>query len=302
MRFFSRGKILLTGEYLVLFGARALAVPSKLGQYLTVSEKAGMGTVHINSTINEQPWFSCMFRYPGFKVIESNNEHVSSFVRDLLLAADEMKPGHFGKDKGVELSSSLEFDTRWGLGSSSSLISNLAYWMDIDPYELFWKVSPGSGYDIACARASKPLIYTLVDSNPKIEPKDFNPVFRDKLYFVYLGKKQDSQSEVRKFHDQVKPDNDVINKISAMSESLLKVDDLDHFEEIVVEHEAVMSEFLGIEPVKHSRFPGFKGVVKSLGAWGGDFVLATWRETEEELRNYFNKRGLHLIFRYDDLI
>jgi hypothetical protein len=57
-----------------------------------------------------------------------------------------------------------------------------------------------------------------------------------------------------------------------------------------------------MEPVKKMRFPGFKGAMKSLGAWGGDLVLVTWEESEEELRKYFDTKGLRLIFRYDDLI
>jgi mevalonate kinase len=302
MRFFSRGKILLTGEYVVLYGARAMAVPSRLGQYLTVTEKVGAGKVFIRSTINDQPWFTCAFQYPGFEILESNDEHVSYFVRDLLIAADELKPGHFAADREIELSSKLEFDTRWGLGSSSSLISNLAYWMDINPYELFWKISPGSGYDIACARASKPMIYSLVNSTPKIEPLDFVPGFSDKLYFVYLGKKQDSQLDVKDFRDRVKPDNKVINRISKLSDSISMAGSLDDFEGIIIEHEAIMSEFLKKDTLKQSRFPGFEGAIKSLGAWGGDFALATSRGEEEKIRHYFNKRGLHLIFRYDDLI
>ena len=35
-RFYSHGKFLLTGEYLVLKGALALALPLKLGQSMTV--------------------------------------------------------------------------------------------------------------------------------------------------------------------------------------------------------------------------------------------------------------------------
>ena len=34
--FYSNGKLLITGEYLVLDGAKALALPTKYGQYLTV--------------------------------------------------------------------------------------------------------------------------------------------------------------------------------------------------------------------------------------------------------------------------
>ena len=39
--FYSNGKLLLTGEYLVLNGAVALAIPTKFGQTLTIpaSEK-----------------------------------------------------------------------------------------------------------------------------------------------------------------------------------------------------------------------------------------------------------------------
>jgi mevalonate kinase len=38
--FYSNGKLLITGEYLVLDGAKALALPTKFGQNLTVEEGA----------------------------------------------------------------------------------------------------------------------------------------------------------------------------------------------------------------------------------------------------------------------
>jgi mevalonate kinase len=302
MRFFSRGKILLSGEYLVLFGAKALALPSKLGQSLEVTENDRPGLIRVNSAINDHPWFYCNYELPGFEVLQTSDERVSSFVRDLLMAADSLKPGHFTPDQGLDLSSTLQFDTRWGLGSSSSLISNLSYWLDIDPYELLWKITPGSGYDIACARASKPLIYQLVASSPVVELLDFSPGFKDQLYFVYLGSKQDSQVSVREFRESFKPDLSIVERISGLTGSLSAVVTLDEFEEVVNEHEAVMSNVLGVETIKQIRFPGFKGSLKSLGAWGGDFILATWRDEEEKLREYFNARGLQLIFRYEDLI
>ena len=42
--FYSNGKLLLTGEYVVLDGATALAIPTKYGQYLEISasEKKGI--------------------------------------------------------------------------------------------------------------------------------------------------------------------------------------------------------------------------------------------------------------------
>jgi len=302
MSYFSRGKILLAGEYVVLFGAKALAIPTRLGQHLEVRDTAEPGSLKIISRLNENVWFSGVFSIPGFEPILSADEQVSQFVKKIFQAASEMRPDFFTPGRGFELISTLEFDTRWGLGSSSSLISNLARWLDIDPYTLFWKVSPGSGYDIACARATSPLIYQLKGDRPVIRKVDFAPVFKDKLFFVYLGNKQDSQYSVRDFRERIKPDQQVIEDISALSEEMRNADSLVEFSRMLALHEELMAEYLGMEPVKKMRFPGFKGAMKSLGAWGGDLVLVAWEESEEELRKYFDTKGLRLIFRYDDLI
>ena len=39
--FYSNGKLLITGEYLVLDGAKAFALPTKFGQKLTIEETEG---------------------------------------------------------------------------------------------------------------------------------------------------------------------------------------------------------------------------------------------------------------------
>jgi len=217
MRFFSRGKILISGEYVVLYGARALSVPTRLGQYLEVEEISGKGNISVRSWVNDRSWFSCMMEYPGFSILETNEESVCAFVRELLVAADRLKPGFFSAKKNLTIRSDLQFDTRWGLGSSSSLISNLAWWVDIDPYELFWEISTGSGYDIASARAQGPLIYQLVNSQPLIDPISFDPPYKENIFFVYLGYKQDSQYSVEKFREKIKPDPGVVNMISGIS-------------------------------------------------------------------------------------
>ena len=38
MNYYSNGKLLLTGEYLVLDGAKSLAIPTKFGQDLSVEK------------------------------------------------------------------------------------------------------------------------------------------------------------------------------------------------------------------------------------------------------------------------
>ena len=302
MRYYSRGKILLSGEYVVLFGARALALPSTLGQHLEVKETPGTGKIRIKSYLNTDLWFSCLLENPGLRLLETSNDIVSSFVVNLLQAAAAMKQNAFPADRDLELRSELEFDTQWGLGSSSSLISNLAQWLEVDPFELFWKVSPGSGYDIACARSAQPLLYRLADSRPETEPVKFEPPFRENLYFIYLGNKQDSQYTVREFRSRFQSDAAVNDRISRISEAILEAGDLKDFEALLDEHETVMSGYLDMPTLKAVRFSRFPGTIKSLGAWGGDMVLVTWRDSEEELRRYFNTRGLKLIFRYDALV
>lgn len=302
MKFYSRGKILFSGEYVVLFGAKALAVPSRLGQHLEVKQTGSDGIMKIRSHLNNTLWYSASFSLPAFDLLETTDESVSRFVKELFLAASDLKPAFFGQDKGFELTSQLEFDTRWGLGSSSSLISNIAWWMNIDPYRLFWKMSPGSGYDIACARSESPLIYRLTGEQPTIEPVSFRPAFRNSIYFVYLGNKQDSQYTVRDFRERVKPDPGVIREISEITVAFSTASGMDEFEKLMASHERILSKYLGIPEMKSYRFPGFPGAMKSLGAWGGDMVMVTWEDSEEELRRYFDTKGLKLVFRYDDLI
>ena len=54
-----------------------------------------------------------------------------------------------------------------------------------------------------------------------------------------------------------------------------------------------MPDYLMIE------FPDYKGSIKSLGAWGGDFILATG---DKEDRNYFINKGLRSIIEFKDMI
>ena len=41
------------------------------------------------------------------------------------------------------------------------------------------------------------------------------------------------------------------------------------------------------------------GTIKSLGAWGGDFVLATG---DEEAQKYFKRKGYKTIIPFQDMI
>ena len=68
------------------------------------------------------------------------------------------------------------------------------------------------------------------------------------------------------------------------------------------QHEDIIAKIIQIKPIKSLLFNNFKGSVKSLGAWGGDFVMVASEESEEYVRNYFTTKNLNTIFRYDEIL
>jgi hypothetical protein len=60
-----------------------------------------------------------------------------------------------------------------------------------------------------------------------------------------------------------------------------------------------MSSILELPTVKESLFCDFNGSIKSLGAWGGDFVLVV---SKENPISYFKNKGFKTIVAYKDMI
>jgi hypothetical protein len=58
---------------------------------------------------------------------------------------------------------------------------------------------------------------------------------------------------------------------------------------------------LGIPRIKEQFFSEYWGEIKSLGAWGGDFILATSERSAEETKTYFNQKGFEVLFKYEQL-
>jgi hypothetical protein len=71
------------------------------------------------------------------------------------------------------------------------------------------------------------------------------------------------------------------------------------FEQILNEHEDFISKILSVVPVKEKLFSDFQGAIKSLGAWGGDFVLATGNEHTPE---YFKNKGFKVVMTYEEML
>ena len=318
-QFQAHGKFLLTGEYLVLKGALALALPLKLGQTLSVETCHG-AYLQWDAFKPDDAWFSVTLNPKNLEIIDCDDQPKAEKLSQILKAVKQLNPTAF-KD-GLCFETRLDFDPNWGLGSSSTLIANLARWADVNPYELLKLTFGGSGCDIACATAEGPIFYQLSTAEPAlrqaqgpkvvepvetptplIEPIDYNPPFAEHLFFVYQGQKQSSSKEVKAFLEKTNPVDlqKDIEAISEISRAMPKCQSLDEFAMLMQCHERIIARCIGQEPVQ-KRFPDFEGVLKSLGAWGGDFILAATEWDESQVKEYFKGKGLDVVFGYKEMV
>jgi mevalonate kinase len=299
LSFHAKGKILLTGEYLVLQGADALAVPLVPGQKMIIERGEKNGVLTWSASDTESNWFNGEFKIADFAIISATDREVAERLKKVLLAARKLNGSFPAGYDGIKVITLLEFNRKWGFGSSSTLTSLIAQWACIDPMLLHQFVSKGSGYDVACSIAEGPLLYSLKDGKPKISSVDFHPPFGHNMQLVYLDSKQNSDAEVEAFGRMGRVGfSDEIRRISEISNLLPEVMDQEVFIGLMMEHEAIMSGVLGRETIKSRLFPDYDGVVKSLGAWGGDFVLALSARGSEYTSAYFRSKSLGVVFPY----
>lgn len=299
--FYSNGKLLLTGEYLVLDGAKALALPTKMGQNLQV-------VTHDKPTISWKSfdadgtiWFEDELELDA---IINYKEAAESSVKNTLLTilhhAHLLHPSFFQETVGYQIETALTFPKKWGLGTSSTLINNLAQWLKIDAFELLNNSFGGSGYDIACAQNDTPIFYRLENQKPNVTPLDFQPEFASNLYFVYLNQKQSSKNAIaayyNKKHEKLKQNIANINKLS---DAVATAKNIKSFANALQLHENELSAILELLTVQEALFSDFDGVVKSLGAWGGDFILAI---ALEDPTAYFSSKGYSTVIPYKEMI
>jgi len=287
----------------VLNGAKALAVPLKFGQRLQVEEN-DQGFISWQSIANDgSDWFTGKYDLHDFHIIESSNPETAVHPQRLMLAAKKLNPSFCKDSAGGHVVSTLNYPLLWGLGSSSTLIAAVAGWAGIDPFRLHFEVSKGSGYDIACAISNKPLIYSLINGNPQFETVSFSPSFSDKIFYVYQGQKQDSAEGITTFKKRnSNPDSSLIAAASILTDRMLRAATLNEFEQVIREHEIIISELLGAKPLNKTLFSDLPGEVKSLGAWGGDFCMLTWQEDLALLPAYLKSKSLETWFNFNDIV
>ena len=292
--FHSNGKLLISGEYLVLDGALSLALPCKFGQYLNFTEDSNGTLEWISKDMNDIIWFTAYFEAKTLKVLKTSNYNTVKWVKKILEFCN--KNSLTNKSLQGKIECKLEFPNNWGLGSSSTLLNNLASLYEVNPYDLHFSTTNGSGYDIACAGSNSALTYQVIENIPQVKKMDWSPVFKDEILFIFLKKKQKSNLEVKRFKE-LKKDPDLISRISSITKEIIYSKTIEEFEHLLDEHEAITGQYIQSETVKSKYFSDYEGSVKSLGAWGGDFVLAT-----RENKKYFLDKGFDTILSFSEII
>ena len=300
--FYSNGKLLITGEYLVLDGAKALALPTKFGQNLIVEKGRNQEIKWTSFDSDGSIWFEDTFSFSDISNKNVSEETTSkrNTLIEILHEGYLLNPDFLYQSEGYSVTTQLTFPRNWGLGTSSTLINNIAQWLKIDAFVLLNNSFGGSGYDIACAQNDFPILYHLKNGNPVVEKVAFEPDFSENLYFVYLDKKQSSKAAIASYYNNKNEDlSENITKIDLLTQEVLNTKTLREFAAALEEHETEMSNILEMKTIKESLFPDFNGVIKSLGAWGGDFVLAIAKENPTD---YFSERGFKTIVSYKNMI
>ena len=297
MKLYSNGKLLITGEYLVLNGAEALALPLSCGQSLN-HKKTNDNLIKWNSyDLKNNVWFSTIIDKDKLNIIESSDSRVSKRLNEILKSIRNHNPEFLNKN-GCEIETKLNFHKDWGLGSSSTLISNLSKLANVDPYSILNETFGGSGYDIACSNVNHPILYSINNRERAIQKVEFNPTFQDNLYFIYLNRKQDSSKEIFRYGN-LKISSSDIDKVTSISKQMIKSNNQKEFNLLIDSHENVLSSILKRDPIKKELFSDFEGSIKNLGAWGGDFVLSS---SESNPSNYFISKGFGTVISYSDMV
>lgn len=301
MEFYSNGKLLISGEYLVLDEALAFALPTKFGQFLKVFP--------INSPVlnwksydaDGSVWYNDEIKIEDIIFNKSNDS--DGKIRKTLIAilhqAHLQNSNILNSNAGFLVETELTFPRNWGLGTSSTLINNIANWFEIDAFKLLSNSFGGSGYDIACAQNNFPITYQLQNKLPVVKNVLFDVDFKEHIYFVYLNQKKDSKEAISNFRSNNKNLETRINEISQLTQQIIDSNTVEEFSELLEKHENILSTILEIPTIKSQVFPDFSGTIKSLGGWGGDFIMVVSKQNPE---SYFKNKGYKTILSYKEML
>lgn len=309
-RFYSHGKLLLTSEYLVLDGAEALAIPCRFGQDLCIEDLEN-NTINWKAYTHEKTlWGDFSFPLAALNnPVYAQPKNEKDFLIKLLQIAKKLNPSFLENSTGCSVSTHLEFPRDWGLGSSSTLIHNVALWATVEPYKLLALSMGGSGYDIACAAAKNPISYRRETAKQPLHVQEITleAVLVREAVFIHLNQKQDSRAGINTYSKQKAAHAfsiiEAIEQINILSRSLLNAKDVKTLMARMEAHEAFVGNIIQTTPVKERLFKDYPGAIKSLGAWGGDFIMAVSKQLSPlETKEYFFNKGYTTSFYYTEMV
>ena len=266
-------------------------MPTSFGQHLSVESHHGPEHVLWEALNHDnQQWFSAGYDREG-RVLHSSSTAMAEKLQRFLAPVRNSKAWN----APVRVQTRVDFPRRWGLGTSSTLCALLAQWAEVDAFS-YRKLHGGSGYDLACAQASGAISYALVDAEPEVISVQLPEVLQS-VVFVYRGVKQQTDSSLqlvgRKPFSLAQ-----CQEISQLSKAFLQTNTLDELESIIEQHELLIANHLGLERAIEGPFKGIRGQVKSLGGWGGDFVMLT---RFEENRQWLEANGFNAIIPFETM-
>lgn len=289
---------MLTSEYFAIDGALVLAVPTKLGQEFFFEEQNdGKSLVFWEAYHQNKIWLKVIINYETWQIIETNNSSNAEFILKTLKNVQQLSDKKFTFTDTYLLKTNLQFPSDFGFGSSSTLMNNLSVWADVDPFQLNTLSLGGSGYDIAVAKEQSAILY---QNKPEIQYKKviFDPEFKNQLIFIHLNQKQDSREGINLYKSRTKS-QELVDEFSKLTHDILLCSELYYFSHLMTIHEQKISQFLNIPTVKEKLFQDCPVFVKSLGAWGGDFVMSA---KFRGFKDYFRGKGFTTIFEWNDII
>jgi len=263
-----------------------------------VSDENISESIHWQAMSDGRVWFSCELNPSDFSILNTSHSDRAETLSQIFKTIKNLNP-EFAPKAGTKFETTLESNPEWGFGSSSTLIGLLSQCSGVDPFALNEAVFKGSGFDVACATADGPIFYI---KNRLVQPAALDYPFSDQLFLLYSGKKKRTSTEVSSFLNEKKVSDQLVDEVSGLTDDFFRCSDQDEFNLLIRQHEKLIGNLIGRLPVKSEYFVDFKGEIKSLGAWGGDFYLVSTKLPFSEVKKYFENKGLTTVFRWDDLI
>lgn len=285
---------MLFGEYLVLRGSKCFAIPLVVGQNLKVNTRLEEGILW-KSFEGEKCWLEFELS-KELEILSSSDEEKASLVVKLLKIIQKENPNLVLNNLYFEIN--VDFNREFGFGTSSTFISLLSQWSGVNPYLLLENSFGGSGYDIAAATAHQAFVYSVKEK--MIGEVNLPKSITNHILFVFLGEKQVSAKEILAFKDK-EVSSSQIDEMNSIIQQATTSTHIEEWEKLMVKSENLLSSILKVPTVKDHRFSDYPFEIKSLGAWGGDFVMVTYRELSAA-KNYFLEKGFDVFYAYDEIV